>query len=105
MVYGLVTEKVKHHQRKLQKLVSFRDFKNLIKCWEYKRQLENSAMACGWNVRVCTWQLLLLDFTTKYDIRWTYASKKDENEGKTCALYDTSLDESYQSKVSFFETI
>ena len=32
MVYGLVTEKVKHHQRKLQKLVSFRDIKNLIKC-------------------------------------------------------------------------
>ena len=29
MVYGLVTEKVKHHQSKLQKLVSFRDFKNL----------------------------------------------------------------------------
>ena len=29
MVYELVTEKVKHHQRKLQELVSFRDFKNL----------------------------------------------------------------------------
>ena len=30
MVYGIVTdEKVKHHQSKLQKLVPFRDFKNL----------------------------------------------------------------------------
>ena len=71
MVYGLVTEKVKDHQSKLQKLVSFRDF------------------------------------TTKYGIRGTYTSKKEESEGKRyrCALYDTSLDKSYQSRVSFFETI
>ena len=34
-----------------------------------------------------------------------FASKKGESEGKRCALYDTSLDESYQSKASFFETI
>ena len=46
MVYGLVTEKGKDHQSKLQKLVSFRDF------------------------------------TTKYGIRGTYASKKEESEGK-----------------------
>ena len=34
-----------------------------------------------------------------------FASKKGESEGKKCALYDTSLDENYQSKASFFETI
>ena len=44
MVYGLVSEKVKHHQRKLQKLVSFRDFKNL-NVESLKDNL--SAMACG----------------------------------------------------------
>ena len=103
MIYGLVTEKVKHHQRKLQKLVLFKDFKNLN-----VESLKDNLTTAPWHLgemfefvddRYYFW-------TTKYDMRWTYASKKDENEGKRCALYDTSLDETYQSKVSsFFETI
>ena len=66
MVYGLVTEKVKHHQRKLQELVSFRDFKNL------------NVESLKDNLRTAPWHLgemfEFLDdsyyfWTTKYDIR------------------------------------
>ena len=65
MVYGLVTEKVKHHQSKLQKLVSFRDFKNL------------NVESLKDNLRTAPWHLgQMFEFlddsyycgTTKYDI-------------------------------------
>ena len=45
MVYGLVTEKVKHHQSKLQKLVSFSDFKNLN-----VENLKDNLRTAPWNV-------------------------------------------------------
>ena len=86
MVYGLVTEKVKHHQSKLQKLVSFRDFKNL--------NVENLKH----NLRTAPWHVgeMFESVDDSYYHRTSlYASKKDESEGKRCALYDTSLDESY----------
>ena len=66
MVYGLVTEKVKHNQRKLQELVSFRDFKNL------------NVESLKDNLRTAPWHLgEMFEFfdhsyhcrTTKYDIR------------------------------------
>lgn len=65
MVYGLVTEKVKRHQRKLQELFSFRDFKNL------------NVESLKDNLRTAPWDLgEMFEFvddsyyfwTTKYDI-------------------------------------